>query len=118
MMSAVFPLGVFDARRALPIIPGLDVHQRLGGENLDLIVVRKARRDFHHRLGIGGVEGEPVGFRIVRVAGGERRDQRLLLGARLGAPPWPLAIAAKAGATASGDIGALMFGPRTRASPQ
>ena len=31
---------------------------------------------------------------------------------------WALAIAAKAGSTASGSMGALMLGPNTMASPQ
>ena len=62
----------------LPIIPRARVHHGLGGEQGDVVLIRKARGDGEHRIGIGGVERGAIDGRILRIAQRERVDQRLL----------------------------------------
>ena len=73
-------LGLGAAR--LPVVPGREIHQRLGVEDLDVVVLRKARRGRAHGGGVSGVERGPLGLRIGRVALRDRLDQRLLARAR------------------------------------
>ena len=72
------------ASAGLPIIPGAEIHHRLGIEHCDLVVVRERGGDFAHRLGVGRVERCTLGFRVLRVARRQRGDQRLLARRRIG----------------------------------
>ena len=67
----------------LPVIPGAEIHHRLGIERGDFVVVGKLLRDLRHFAGVGCVERRASGLRIVAVTHCERADQRLLAGARL-----------------------------------
>ena len=49
-----------------PVVPGRQVHQRLGVERGDVEIVRKALRDLLHRVGIGDVERDAVGGLVRR----------------------------------------------------
>ena len=82
------PLCGFGAAAAgLPVVPRAEVHHRFGVEHRDLVVVGELRRDLLHRRRIGRIERRPVGLRVLGVAGRDRRNQRLLARARLGAEP-------------------------------
>ena len=67
----------------MPVVPGAEIHDRLGVEHGDFVVVGKLRRDLRHRGRVGRVERRAVGLRIAAVARRERPDQRLLAWARL-----------------------------------
>ena len=71
----------------LPEVPGMEVHQRLGGERLDVGVLLEALRDRSHRVGIGLVELRALGAGHRRVALRERLDQRAVRGLRLALQP-------------------------------
>jgi hypothetical protein len=64
-----------------PKLPGVEVHQRLGGHHLDIAIVREALGDGFHRVGIGS-EDWSFGGRVerlrIRVALRDRVDQRPL----------------------------------------
>ena len=60
------PLGVLSVR--LPVIPGLQVHERIGEQNLRLVVVGEGCRHLAHGVGVGGIERLTVGSRVGAVA--------------------------------------------------
>ncbi len=62
----------------LPIIPGREIHQRLGVERQDVVVLRILRGEALHRRRVGRVERAPLRLRIVRVTLRDRGDQCLL----------------------------------------
>ena len=68
----------------LPVIPWTEIHERLGVEHRDLVVVGELRRGLGHGGGVGGIELGAVGLRILGVARGQGCDQRLFLRTRLG----------------------------------
>ncbi len=70
------PLGRLPVR--LPVVPGLQVHQRVGEQHLHLDVVRETRGDLGHGLGIGEVERLAVGRRVGAVARGDSLNERAL----------------------------------------
>ena len=68
----------------LPVIPWTEIHERLGVEHRDLVVLRELRRGLGHGRGVGGIELGAVGLRVLGVARGQGCDQRLFVRARLG----------------------------------
>ena len=68
----------------LPVVPGRGVHDRIGEQHGDLVIVLMACGDVGHGSGVGLVERLAIGRRRVRVAGRQSLDQRPLARARLG----------------------------------
>ena len=64
----------------LPIVPRLQVHERVGEQQLDLVVIGVVGRQRRQGVGIGCIQRLAVGSGIGRVPLGHRCDQRLLLG--------------------------------------
>jgi hypothetical protein len=62
----------------LPVIPGRGVHDRIGVQHGDLGIVREARVQLCHGIGIGLIERRPIGSRSGRIAQCQRLDQPLL----------------------------------------
>jgi hypothetical protein len=67
----------------LPVVPRMQVHQRLGQQHLGVGVVRMAGGQLAHRLGVGDVERRAVRRRSLGVAPAERLDVAALRRARL-----------------------------------
>ncbi len=61
-----------------PVIPGRQIHHRLGRQDSDLRILGKPPCDLGHRVGVGRVERLAVGGRTLRVAVGEGVDQSTL----------------------------------------
>ena len=68
----------------LPVIPWTEIHERLGVEHRDLVVLGELRRGPGHGGGVGGIEPGAVGLRVLGVARGQGCDQRPFLRACLG----------------------------------
>ena len=78
----------------LPVVPRAQVHQRLGVERGDVVVVRELRRDLAHGRGVGGVERHAVSLGGRRIAGGEREISACSRGFALPTSVWTWRIAA------------------------
>lgn len=94
-----------------PVVPGIEVHHRVGVEGGRVEIVGKASAEFAHGFGEGEVESGPVGVFGGAVAGGERVDVGPSLSLACSARACASARAASAIVLASGLMGRLMFGP-------
>ncbi|MNS74868.1 hypothetical protein D3C72_1083550 [compost metagenome] len=63
----------------LPVVPRGRVHDRLDGQDGDVVVLGEAGGDGQHGVGVGGVQGGAVRRRVVGIAPGQGLDQGLLL---------------------------------------
>ena len=72
------------APAGLPVVPWAEIHDGLGVENRDFVVLREFRGDLAHGPGIRGIQRLAVRPWVLRVARRDRRNQRLLARACLG----------------------------------
>ncbi len=72
------------APAGLPVVPWAEIHDGLGVENRDFVVLREFRGDLAHGPGIRGIQRLAVRLWVLRVARRDRRNQRLLARACLG----------------------------------